>query len=515
MLPSLEGQISNFFNDIRPDNALLFTTFGLDEIALVQLLKKYHVPSKQRIVIYHEIMKHRNPGFLQVHYPYSKVISVELNKKPKGNICPIFHSKIWMEISKTPFRCLKLAVLSANISRYHLDSNTGTKTCESFEHWKGLSTKLPKGDLFDRRLIFEGEGKTRIKIHPATFIVDDRMAEVKIKRATISVFDNLSSLMKENGESLVACAAPFINKTPIVRLGKSNKKVKIWSGNKRDGTRLHIKIIEMRNHIIFGSPNITMQAFGLTKHGIVNHETLVITRKLKSFNLNRDLKGFRRIKIGELDDDEKEPFEDADGINNWVQQKLWTVNGPDSVKLILNEDTGRAEILILGDLHDITKVTIHHYVDDKLSDAILQVSPEKHLRFKTKEQQERLVEAVLSPPILMKGIKSKRVIWIHEINLGEFWTWLENNLDFINLVRSSYDNGDNSRHREYSHGYMVFDDVRDLRLKAYQERKLTSRVQLWHSWICKYGRGEVLSQGIPNWCIELGKQLRHLRMLNA
>lgn len=510
MLPTLKQQISNFFLNVNPRSALVFTTFGLDEAAMVRLLKMHKVPTRQRIVVYHEIMKHRNPGILEHHYPNSKVVAVELSQKLRKGICPIFHSKLWMEVSKAPFRCIRMAVLSGNITRYHFDLDMESRTCESFVLWQGTEIKLPKDHLFEKSSIFEGTGMGRLRTRPATYIIDDRIPTLMIQKKEAPVFEVVSSFMKYNAEELIACAAPFINKTPIDLLNSTRNRVKIMSGKKRDGTQLHAKIIEMKQHVILGSPNITKQAYGLTDQGIINHETIVLSKKPKDFSLSRLLKGFTRVDLRDLDNLDREPFEDTDGFFDWLQQKEWSVRGPESTLLLLNEHTGRVEIRMKGKLDDIRRVTIHNYVGDRVSDPLIECPPRRHLKLKKKEQQQRLVEAVLSPPVLLKGIRGKNTIWVREVNLGEFWGWIESNAIFMRSFMTRMLNGSTIGLKDSTVGSVSFDDVRQLRLRAYTEKKLTSRVQLWHKWLSRYSKYRTVGHGIPHWCIELGKRLRRL-----
>lgn len=517
MLPPLDQQVSNFFSGIDHRSALVFTTFGLDEAAVVELLIEHKVPSEQRVVVYHEIMKHKNPGRLQFHYPNSKVISVEMVKKSRKGVCPIFHSKLWIEISKSPFQCIRLAVLSGNLTRYHLDGGTETKTCESFVLWRGIQVNLPKDRLFDRRTIFGSRVPSRVRIRPATLIIElvneNRRPTIKIQKREKTVYEIISRLMRDKAEELVACASPFVNKTPIERLGNKPRQVKILSGRKRDGSRLHAKIIELTRYVLLGSPNVTRQAYGLTDQGIVNHETLVILRKPRNFSLTRDLKGFERFELRDLDDEDedREPSEDTDGVIDWDQQKEWSIRGPRSVRLELNKQTDRGEIIVKGNMDDITKLTIHKLIGGRDSDPLLECAPRKHLALKKEEQQQRLVEAVFSPPVLIKGLKDKNIIWVRELNLGEFWGWVESNVSFMRAFKTKFVNGSGVERKNLGGNAVVFDDVRELRLRAYKEKKLTPGIQRWHKWICNYGKDRAIGGGIPNWCIKLREDMGGLK----
>jgi hypothetical protein len=511
MIPLFEPQVEAFFHSIAAKNALLLTTFGLDEAVLVRLLSTHEIHSRQRIVVFHEIMKHRNPGLLQAHYENSKVVSVEIAKNHRNNICPIFHSKVWMEVTKVPLRCVRLAVLSGNLTRYHLDSDVDGKTCETFSYRTDTAIKLPHGSIFNKKLIFEGHGKTRIKLARATLIIDDSESAIRFSNTNEPVHNTIARII-DDGDHVIGCAAPFVNKTPVQTLNEENHPLRIWSGEKKDGTRLHAKIVETKKYVIMGSPNITKQAYGLSDYGIVNHEALLISKKPKAFSLLKILKGFTRIEPKQLDDHEKEPDSDYDGYFDWMQQKEWAVHGPDSVTLVLNETTKRVEIIIRGSLDKVSKITLHSYENGKESPSILESPARQHLKLKMAAQQQKLATAVLCPPVIVKGWKGRKnkPVWVRELNLGEFWNWIENNVVFIkSLSTSGSDNGEMLKND--SSKKVLFDDVRELRLKAYTQRKSSIRVQLWHNWISKYSKYGSVGQGMPNWCIELGKRLRRLK----
>lgn len=511
MIPLFEPQVDAFFQGIAAKNALLFTTFGLDEAVLVRLLLKHKIHPRQRVVVFHEIMKHRNPGLLQAHFENSKVISVEIANNHRSKICPIFHSKVWMEIGKVPLQCVRLAVLSGNLTRYHLDADVAGKTCETFVFWTDTAIKLPLDTIFSKKLIFEGNGKTRIKLTPATFVIDNSQGSLRFLNTNEPVH-NVMDRVLDDDDQVICCAAPFVNKTPVKNMNREDYPIRIWSGEKRDGTRLHAKLVESKKFVMMGSPNITKQAYGLTDYGTVNHEALLISKKPKSFSLAKILKGFTRIDLKQLDDYEREPDSDYDGYFDWMQQKEWAVHGPDSVGLILNETAKRVEIAIRGSLDNVSKLTIHTYENGKESPSIMECPPRKHLKLKMASQQQKLATAVLSPPVIVKGWKGRnnKPIWVRELNLGEFWHWIENNVTFIKALSGPGSENDEVP-KNNSSNKVLFDDVRELRLKEYTQRKSSIRVQLWHNWISKYSKHGSVGQGMPNWCVELGKRMRRLK----
>lgn len=503
----LDKPVSDFFFNVDRKNALVFTSFGLDETVMVELLKKHNVDRNQRIVVYHEIMKHNNPGFLLHNYPNSKVVSIDLIIDNKDKLCPIFHSKLWLEISKNPFKCMRLAVLSGNITRYHFDSSNKQKTYETFAVLPKQGIKLPK-DIFEKDAIFRGRGRNQLRIRPATYVINADDQAITIQRKEISVYEVISLLMKDNNETLIACAAPFVNKTPIRNLlnacGKSHADINILSGRRKDGTSLHAKAIETNKHVFLGSPNITSQAYGFATQGIVNHESIVVERKPKGFSLASVLKGFERISLENFDDNYNGEF-GADGgdYSDWIERKKLSVNGPESITLFLDEKSNRAGIVINGSFGGATNLTIHNFTSDRESDALITCVPKKRLLF-TNNKQQMLVKAVLSPPVYVKGYIGSKEIWRRELDLDKFWGWIQNhvNLRKFMVQHESNDgleiNGNN--------GNSPFSDVRDLRLKAYSDDHLTPEVHRWHEWITKYD-SESWSK-IPRWCADLSRRLK-------
>lgn len=402
--------------------------------------------------------------------------------------------------SQVAFSILKLAINSINLTRYHLSIDG--KTFESFALWKDLNLKLPKDSLFSTENIFKGRGNTRLDLTAKSFFINATLQKPALESLHMTIFEIIEKKLGELGERVTGCAAPFVSLTPIKRLAGLDTNIKIWSGMRSDSTNLHIKIVEMHKYLFFGSPNLTKQAFGLLNGEPVNHEAIVLLKKPKGFRLSKVMRGFLSLKMIKLEDDDTiEDFEKADiADSNWVEQKNQAVKGPDEVSLAMNGD-GKAEIHVKGSLDKVRKITVHPFSGEGYSEAILEAKPNKRIRFTTKEKQSKLVEAVLSPATpIIKGVRGKDTIWIRELNLGEFWKILENNITSQN-INSGFGNGNG---RENTAGNssrkQIFPDVRDLRLTAYQE-KISSSMQQWYKWINKYD--ESFKQNIPDWCINL------------
>jgi transcription elongation factor GreA-like protein len=144
------GELEKFFEGLRVDDVLLFTTFTLDEAVLVALLDKYHVHKDQRVVVFHDILRHRCPGILKSYYPNAMVYTVELTQSYSQR-CPVFHSKIWARLSNNTIN--KLVITSANLSQYHLVTREGSGTFESFQ-WGNIQPQvdIPQTSVTFKRL---------------------------------------------------------------------------------------------------------------------------------------------------------------------------------------------------------------------------------------------------------------------------------------------------------------------------------------------------------------------------
>jgi hypothetical protein len=512
MVANFEKQIKKFFDRIEKNSALVFTTFGLDEIVLVQLLRQHKISPQRRIVVFHEIMKHRNPGFLRTHYPNSKVVSVELSRRKSDEYCPIFHSKIWAQISRSTNRCKRLAIHSINLTRFHLDNKK--KTLESFHLVDGLDISLPKYQFFGKGMILTGNGNSRMKVKPSTFFLRSDSGKFRFIAQAEPVGKLIGKAFKELNEICVGCAAPFINKRTVKLLQKGNNPLGIWVGPGKNGTSLHAKIIETNKYLLIGSPNLTVQAFGLDYDRPINHETIYLIKRPKGFHLRRALKGFRRENLDTLDDEDCEFLEDQDVINadarDWNQLKNWAANGPEEVILVLNERTRKAEIHIKGGLKRINKVILAYISGGGSAESFIKLPPGRKIRI-SKDKQRYLIEAVLSPCIWVKGMMGRKKIWAQELNLGDFWRWKEANSGRLSILRKGedgklFDHDGNNKKR----GWVFYNDVRDQRSEAYFNERLSTKEQKWNDWLRKYGGRQI---GMPVWCIQFGKELR--RQKNA
>jgi hypothetical protein len=490
MARTLEAQVDRFFDGLHTHEetrALVFTTFGLDEMVLFELLRKYRIHRDTRIVVFHDVMKHRHPGYLFAHFPRSQVVSVELEGTSRKHRCPIFHSKIWMELRKAPsVHCARLAVHSFNLTRYHLDERR--RTFEAFALWRDLQIALPKGPLFDPREIFARAcvKHRRLDLKPATVLIDLLARETP----RLEVLDEaVGRCLGRIGIPARGCAGPFVGLNAlrfVASLGTREnlsaepamgvlKKLDAWTGDRRDGTCLHAKVIDFGHYCGFGSANITTQAFGIGHRRAINHEAFVLAHRPGRFRLAKMMRGFHRLTPGDLNAGSAEPVGDVDPEDdeNWVEQRRRATRGPRWVELRLQRKVLSAEIHLLGSLDCIDTLVLRAE-----GQKPLRVAPARRLRFR-RDKQRSLARLVTTGRVEVRGLQNGQEIWFRELDLGDFWPWLARHSG-----RSFRVNGTPSEQESDAHGRgPKFMDVRDARREAYEAHEVNPRVNRWHLWL--------------------------------
>lgn len=517
-LESLEKPIKSFFdrcNKEREESVIVFTTFGLDETALYMLLKHFKVRPKQRVVVFHEIMKHMSPGFLKAHVPNSITIAIELNGHIKSK-CPVFHSKIWMLFRKKPFECLAAAIHSINLTRFHLDSESSTLENFVFIEKKiELARELTgKESIFNKERIFNPRSDSkRLKLKPGTFILDATKGMLKLELTNRPASQIIKNILKDRNSQILGCGAPFIKKKAILDLIDNESRPKVWSnqnclsGNDNEGRipALHAKVIELEKHIISGSPNLTLQGMGT--HGVVNHETIVITKK------HERITGLKKYKM-DLDDANEVDNEQYDtnmpGAKYWPEEKALAVNGPDRVWLDINNQ--KAIIYLVGDkLKHSKQVLIFSEANDKKANSLKSGIAKKSKSFmltgiSSRNKQRELLEILLFPPVWVRGT-SKDGKWKKELDLGTFWRILEHKATGDNY---GFSDGEGISKKKGSRNILLFEDIRKLRRDAL-DKKITKEINAWYEWIRAFGPPEMAKKAIPEWCITLREDLKRAR----
>ena len=94
-LGMLDRQLDEFFGTVDRPDTLFLTTFSFDETALLALLKRYSIRADQKIIVLHEVMRHKFPGLAASHY--GNLTTIAVTHFIKG-ACPVFHPKLWMKV---------------------------------------------------------------------------------------------------------------------------------------------------------------------------------------------------------------------------------------------------------------------------------------------------------------------------------------------------------------------------------------------------------------------------------
>jgi hypothetical protein len=524
-IQSLADSIAGFFSTPEPgaNDALVFTTFGLDEAVLTELLQRHEVSRKTRIVVFHDVMKHRHPGLLRRRFPNSATYAIVLRETADTRTCPIFHAKLWMRISPKGFVCRRLAVQSFNLTRYHLDQDGST--LESSLVWTGLALPVPRKRIFSRRRLFEIRGTKRLQdVVPFTFVVEANERTLKLTAVVRPPSVMVRDLVQTRRDPVRACAGPLPKWGAIrfladlgrdVRAENPFKEINVY-GDSRAGTALHAKLIECGSFIVAGSANLSCQALGLRvataraggTRGItsdnlpapVNCEAIVLLPRPRGFALSSKLKGFPRLK-GVPDTAEAggdvDPDDDAD---TWLDQRRLASVGPVEAQLVLVG--GKAQVHFKQRLGLARTIAIEAPNGDAL-----RVAAARRLVLPRDEQQRHLAALLCHDRVTISGFGHTE-IWRLELDLGEMWTWFQHHGRSTSpggrTTTVSHEGGSREPRRT------GFNDVRERRQRAYSSSSYTAETKAWDGWWQRYGKTDTPGSRIPDWCIDLAAKLHDL-----
>jgi hypothetical protein len=472
------------------DRALVVTTFGLDEAVLAGLLGHHDVPHRARIVVFHDVMKLRHPGFLRHHYPNSLVIAVQL--PDAGKRCPVFHAKLWMCVSRRPFLCRTLGVHSVNLTRFHLDRRSAT--FESAMVAKNVAVPLP--ELVTLARVFGVQkGHVRQSADAMTVHVRAERREVLLNTSPKPAHVVVEAAARRR--RAIACAGPFVKAKALDLLGGAD--IPAYTG-RRMGVDLHAKLIELPDVVIGGSMNLTAQALGIGSDRAVNTETVVTLRRPQDFSLARLLHGFPRARKdaltgdgppGDIDPGEDEP--------HWLEARQLAIAGPAHVCLVLVN--GKAGVELRGPLGATTRVEVR-------SSTGMRESKVARRLFGGVRDQGELARLLCGDEIEVVGFARKDRVWRRQLDLGDLWSWFEHNGRRV-LNGDGDGDGKNTGSAVKGKRPVTWEDVRILRRRAYASRRLTAETRRWDDWWARYGGNR--ARGMPEWCIRLGDELRALR----
>ncbi|MBN1545409.1 MAG: hypothetical protein JW902_01975 [Syntrophaceae bacterium] len=504
-MPSKENNLG-LHNDIKsflypplpPKGTLLLTTFGLDEIVLVELLKTARLDSRYRIVVFHDIIKRLNPGYLKIAYPNSKVIGIRLPSS-KGISCPVFHSKVWVILSSRR-RISRVAVHSINLTRYHLSDPA--RTVESFWYRKKLDLTLPPSPIF--RSLYKGLNQSRLRIPPETWIINETVdGRVTIRCSRQSAGDEIKKHLLDFPATLQA-GAPFISTRVLQDLGINPELVPIKCGfiEKRGRTiSLHAKLILQNRAVLAGSPNLTAQAMRISQNP-VNHETVLILKR-SGRPLEKAMHSFPKLDIA--DDVTETPGDDPDLFGeDWEKERRLADNGPNSIQLELVPKEKIAQIRLVGKLSGAHVICLHWDPSGvkETSNHLVLVARRGRIRV-PKKKQPHLVELVLRPPVIVEGKRnsSSKPIWRRELDLGDLWRELTHGS--IKEGRSSSEGSTERGSKNQNQSHKIFEDVREIRdyILAHDARNIK-----WLWWILRFQSTKPSLQNIPTWIQILRKE---------
>lgn len=513
---NMNDRFQLFFRGIERSGSsrecLIFTTFTFDEAVLKILLEKYKVPHTKRVVVFHDVLRHRNPGLLSAYYPQSTVYSVILKENKGKRVCPIFHSKIWARVdySSNPPMLKNLAVGSLNLTSYHLmERDRGT--FESFVNWdipvRNGATFPANYFLFKKRLVFPATGiKSQIVIEepPATIIISARSG-LRIDTSESKAVCNIIKSEAKNWGNAILCAAPFVSKAALKKVGIDDTRV--YSNRDKTGRELHAKIISYQKATILGSPNLTMQALG-AENGLVNHETIVIARKLLKSDISK-LKNFTQLALdscndkspGDEDRDDPLPHE----YGGWIAERNWKINAPREAILVIDKEGKRAYIKFTDKVQGsrvwiASKGLLHNGV-------YLYIRKSRRTAFPRRAEEKDFAKIISQGPAEITSKAKGKIVWKLDLNFGDYWPSLELRRRYIRPGNGGNGDGEDGPH--LSKG-SIFDsyDVRDLRLMAIKEPTKGRALGPFARWLSRY---EINVAHIPIWCDRIAEQLYRKR----
>lgn len=478
-----------FKTPITEDEILLFTTFVLDEAVLVSLLNENSIDKNQRIIVYHDILRHRNPGYLLAHYPKATVYSVILLGATKK--CPVFHSKLWARIKNNKFN--KIAITSANLSAYHLvDTGEKSGTFESFIEVDRPNEKLLNSFIFSNLNIKRDPKRhKKLKAKPETILIDTRRG-FSAKLSKNRIFE----IIQQINEAPIMCAAPFLNGKAIDSILNNNKRKKFtaYTGrNNKTGLALHAKLFLFEKTAILGSANLTAQALG-TNGKTINHELVL----LKKHN-NKEFSGFKKFeKVDFLEfkadnPGDNDPEDDLLNTKDWSKQRLERINAPDDAILRIYGE--KACIKFVGKWKTGKIIIASKYMGNTVP-----LSVSNNIAKPSKRDKHLFAEIISKGNVEIRCINYGKITWRTELNYGEFWQALELRSHF-NSASGNSDGAKQLKSKQQTAQY----DVRDMRQLAISDPDKGEKIAPFVRWLSKEG---ISVAHIPEWCQKLALEIK-------
>lgn len=490
--------LNDYFNGLSDKETLLFTSFTLDEAVLVGLLHGNSVPSQQKIVVYHDVLRHRNPGALKAYYPNAIVYSVVLNNPTKDR-CPVFHSKIWARVTDKGLS--RLAITSANLSQYHLVKYEKSGTLESFHILNSRMIALGKwGAIFYKKSLFPNlklirKGYQRVLMDPYSLVIDARK-DIEIRAIKEHLFTEITLLGKPQ-----LCAAPFVCDVAIRKYLAPEIKFKVYDGvGKKSGLALHAKVMFFDKCMALGSVNWTAQAMGCLGKTI-NHETLLITQHDKAV-LNCLQKDYTSRPLADkkesmpADEDMEEPLG-----NNWLEERSARIAAPEQAVLLIRNN--HASIELRGKFEGVTWLHLKAIEGD--GSILIKLKGPMVNEPKNQKSQHAFATILASGSVLLSGLRNKnsKPTWNLELDYGSYWPSFEK----IKKLASTGVATDSTQSARENSSIRFF-DVRDIRQDVLNNPAAAQDYVTFNQWLHRHNMGVT---PIPTWCMTLANKLTETR----
>lgn len=496
--------IQDFFKNVKSNDLLCFTTFTLDEVVLENLLTQNQIPKSQKIIVFHDVLRHRNHGYLVAHFPNVTIYTVILEKKSK-KACPVFHSKLWMILKKVKndYLIKNIVSTSINLSQYHLAKREEGGTFESFIPIKA-NAKFPKNSALFKYINASNKNKQqRIHIEPETILIDIRTNSVKIEKTSKRVIEILKEF-----EHPQFCAAPFINGEVIKKeiLGDTlDGNFKAYSNVNDKGHSLHAKLFLFKNTAVLGSANYTAQALGIREKKTINHEVILLkTAEDREFDA---FKKFNAINLIDLKDEKStDDIEDAlpDNMDDWNLLREQLIDAPNEAILIVENNAAKIELK--GEYNSKTnsvkiysKNNRHEYLKIPIKRSFIVPT--------SKDSKETFAKIVIQGDVIIVGMKNTKALWQIELNYGEYWHGLKFIFD-NDYKNHGPDETNNTRNKGKSTTPQIkYTDVRKIRQKLLKNPELSNQIASFMSWL---NSEKVSTMPIPNWIQDLSKEINKI-----
>jgi len=510
---SISGSIRAFFKGLPQNGTLVLTTFGLDEIVLERLLKEVGVPQNYPIYVFHDIIGHRNPGFLRTSFSRPQIIGVRL-PSTKRYRCPVFHSKVWIVLSPDRRVC-RLAVHSVNLTRYHLA--VPVQTFESFWCRRDLDLPFPRSPLLS--VVHKNISKNavrRIGRSAETWIITESAdGLVSFEFSPRSAGEIISKVIANHADKpkrireLVA-AAPFVNVEVLKELHRDTVNISAHTGclpekNKSRSIFLHAKVLAAAGAVIGGSANFTRQALRVGCKP-VNHETVLVLRR-QNRTLHRLLKKFPPIEQSPEDDDIPGDDPELNGEKAWEEARRLADRGPRDVRLELDPRSRLARIRLVGspDGARVLSICSGSAGHGKQIEA-LNLHARRGLIRVPRIKQSLLAKIVLPDmPVVVEGRKNAagKALWRRELDRGELWSDLS--AWHKSLMRCQPPTPD----RDAQNGPPPPDGSRFVDIRDIRDRILLNEAAptAWFGWILRYQDHDPYLRDIPDWILKLKEKL--------